>query len=450
MGAAKAAPAPAGSTNVAFISEPLSLAEAVNLGLRQNPDIQRAQTDLKASQGIILQTRAIAVPKLNANGDFNAVQDQSIDSFDAGPGQSFTLGNDKSWRSQIKLVQSIYEGGRILSSFRVAKLLREQAMLGYQTAVADTVLAVQVSYYNVLLAEQQIIVQERSIELLESEMADATRRYEAGTVPRFNVLRAEVEMANQKPELSRARNAFRISKNNLANLLGFTIPKGAIEDIPLNLSDKLAAEPLDINLGKAIERGLSNRTELESLRKVKALRQEDVINAKAGYLPSLQAFAGYDWHSSTFSDDLTDELHGWVAGVQMNWNIFDGLQTRGRVMEARARQERAELDVDDAQRQIELEVRTAHSTFIEAKEVLQSAAKVVEQAEEALRLATARNQAGTGTQLDVLSTRTALTEAQTTQNVALRDYSVARARLERAVGATVPSHASVMEAWESK
>ncbi len=71
---------------------------------------------------------------------------------------------------------------------------------------------------------------------------------------------------------------------------------------------------------------------------------------------------------------------------------------------------------------------------MEAREVLDSQKIVQEQAEEALRLATVRSQAGTGTQLDVLNAQTALTEARTTQIQAMRDYTVARARLERATG----------------
>ena len=89
----------------------------------------------------------------------------------------------------------------------------------------------------------------------------------------------------------------------------------------------------------------------------------------------------------------------------------------------------------DRGRQVELEVRTAYSNFIEAEELLRSQEKVLQQAEEALRLARARSEAGSGTQLDVLGAQTSLTEARTTQIQALHNYSVARARLERAVGA---------------
>ena len=113
-------------------------------------------------------------------------------------------------------------------------------------------------------------------------------------------------------------------------------------------------------------------------------------------------------------------------------------ELKGKVEQAKALYKKAECDVEDSARRIELEVRTAYSNFIEAKEVLESQKKVVEQAEEALRLANARADAGTGTQLDVLSAQTALTEARSTQVQALRDYAVARARLERAIGNSAP------------
>lgn len=63
------------------------------------------------------------------------------------------------------------------------------------------------SYYAALLALEQIGVQEASVKLLERELLDNQRRFDAGSVPRFNVLRAEVELANAKPRLIRARNA---------------------------------------------------------------------------------------------------------------------------------------------------------------------------------------------------------------------------------------------------
>ncbi len=444
-GRATGAPSSVPTTNN-FIPQPLALADAVNLALQRNANILRAQKDLEVAQGVIIQTRAVAIPKVNLGGSFAAAQSTDVDSVNNPPvvfqgvhvAPAFVFGNDQNWVTQLKLVQSLYEGGRIMSALRVARLTKERSMLDYQTAVANTVVDVQVAYYDVLLAVQQITVQEASVELLTRELADTTRRYDAGTVPRFNVLRAEVELANARPRLIRARNTYRISKNNLVNQLGFNVPKEAREDIPLTLSGKLTAEPYKMDLAQAIALALDRRTELESLRKVQALRKEEIVNARAPYRPSVQAFGGYDVHNSILSTDLSDEKYGWIAGVQFNWSLFDGWRTKGKVVEATALYERAGVEVDDAGRRIELEVRTAFSNFIEADEVLKSQEKVLEEAEEALRLARARSEAGTGTQLNVLSAQTALTEARTTQILALRDYSVARARLERAIGINIP------------
>ena len=419
-----------------FITQPLSLADSLNLALEQNPALRRARKEIEAAQGVVIQTRAVVLPRLKLTGAYNALQDSDVDKPPVNiPG--FTFGTDQNWNTQIRVVQSIYEGGRMSSALRAGRLTEERAVLNYQSAAADTVAAVQIAYYDALLGQHQIKVQEASIELLSRELADTRRRFEAGTVPRFNVLRAEVELANAQPRLIRARNVYRIAKNNLANLLGFDVPHDADEDIPLNLSDRLQAEPYGLEMSSALRLALERRPELGALRKTEALSSEDIVTARSGSKPTFQAYAGYDAHSSIFRSDLTSELNGWIAGVQLNWDIFDGLRTQGRVKEATARKEQAGIELEDAGRRIELEVRTAFSNFREAEEVMKSQEKVVEQADEALRLAASRSEAGAATQLDVLSAQTALTEARTTQIQALHDYAVARARLERAVGANV-------------
>jgi len=171
------------------------------------------------------------------------------------------------------------------------------------------------------------------------------------------------------------------------------------------------------------------------LRKQVELNQLNIVNAKSGYKPTVQLFAGYNWMNNEISTDLGNELAGWNAGAQLNWAMFDGLLTHGKVIQANAQFAHAKTDLADQSRQIELAVRTAYSDFIEAKEVLESQTKVQEEADEALREAKARADAGTGTQLDVLDAENSLTQARTTQIQALHDYATARAKMERAIGA---------------
>lgn len=425
-----ATPTPEGAAPV-WVSKPLALADAVNLALQQNGTILKGKSDLEAAYGVVVQTRAIALPKVRFAGQYQAIAENSIDT---PAGSTFAFGTDQAWTTEIRLVQSIYEGGRITSALRSAKLTKEQALLQYQAVVADTLLAVRISYYDILLAGQQIVVREASVNLLQRELDDQQRRFDAGTVPRFNVLRAEVAVANARPQLIRARNAERIAKNNLVNLLGYDVPRSIGEDLPLVLTDKLDAPPYQIDISAAIGEALERRPELAALRKAELLRQEDIINAQSGYKPSVQIFGGYGDRSSSFSADLGVDRHGWLAGAQLSWQLFDGFLTQGKISEARAYHQKSKTEVSDTARRIELEVRTAYSDFIEAREVLESQKKVQEQAEEALRLAVARADAGSGTQLDVLDAQTSLTEARTTQSLALRDYAVALAKLERAIG----------------
>jgi outer membrane protein len=419
-------------------AQPLSLADAINIALEHNHTIRRGRHDLEAAYGIVVQTRAIALPKLRANGDYLATdQTESFPPIQGAPDINFE--NDQRWSASVRLIQSIYEGGRVRSSLRAARLTREQALLQHQAVIAEALLAVRTAYYDVLLGRQQINVQEASVALLEKELADTRRRLDAGTVPQFNVLRAEVELAGAHPRLIRSRNSYRIAKNNLIHQLGYQIPTNMWENIELELADRLEPEAFDMELPAALGHALQHRPELGALEKSERLRKEDISSARAGFKPSVQLFAGYGSRSSQFSDDLSRDVSGWHAGAQVNWDIFDGWLTKGRVRQARALHDRARTELEETTRQIELDVRTAYSSFVEAREVLESQRKVQEQAEEALRLANSRAEAGSGTQLDVLNAQTSLTEARTTRIQAVRDYLVARARLMRAIGAETPA-----------
>jgi len=422
----------AADTNTpAWLARPLPLADALNTALTQNAAILKAKNDLAAAHGVVVQTRAVALPQLQASGQYKATDPNAVESFGA-----FSQ-PQQNWNAGIQIVQNIYMGGKLVAAIRAADATKQQALAIYQTAVADTLLAVRLAYYDVLLAAQQITVREASVKLLQKELEDQQHRYDAGTVPHFNVLRAEVAVANERPFLIQARNNYRIAKNNLANLLGYNLPREIWEDIPLNLTETFDTAPLTVNLPDAIQQALSRRTELTVARKNIDLQRLNVVSAKAGYQPTVSVFAGYDWFNSKFTPpvELDHDIRGWNAGAQLSWNIFDGALTAGKVTQAKALYEKSQTELADQSRQIELAVRTAYSDFIQARETLDSQAKVQEQADEALREANARAEAGTGTQLDVLNAETSLTQARTTQIQAQHDYVAARAKLERAIGA---------------
>src|SRR5580658_3632578 len=253
LAALAAWPAPAqtnqtGDTNI--FAQPLSRADVVQIALRQNTAILKGKADLRASYGIEMQLRAIALPQLSAGGGYNDLQHSLVENFPL-PSQYNIQFPHQNWNADIKVQQSIYAGGRLTSAFRSAKLTRDQALLNYQTTLADTLLAVRIAYDDVLVAEQQMAVHEASVQLLTHELEDVRKRFNAGTVPQFDVLRAQVELANERPRLIQARNDHRIGKDNLLNLLAVHLPK-SIWDFPLELSDTLEARPYEIDLPAAL------------------------------------------------------------------------------------------------------------------------------------------------------------------------------------------------------
>ena len=143
---------------------------------------------------------------------------------------------------------------------------------------------------------------------------------------------------------------------------------------------------------------------------------------------------GYSWVRGPFSAAWDARVEGWTAGVQSSWDIFDGRATAGRVMQAKSQWEQAKLTLADTTLAIEVQVRQAYSSLIEAWELVQASSKTVEQAQEALRLANVRYGAGTATQLDVLTSQVALTQARLNQLQAYYGYNVAQAAMRQAMG----------------
>jgi len=280
-----------------------------------------------------------------------------------------------------------------------------------------------------------IKVQEQSVHLLESQLKDQQNRFEAGTVPRFNVLQAEVALYNQLPLLITAQNNYRISKITLAKTLGLDFQPRRGESPPLEVIGEMPYNPRTISLVDAIELGKERRPFLKEAR-ANVLNQLQQVRAAAGqYLPTITTSGGGEWVSSPTNSSWHDISKGWIATVQGSMPIWDSGAIAGQVIQQRALFSEAKITYDDDVRQVELEVQTAYSNLQQNLELIKSQEKNVELADEALRLAKARLDAGAGVQLDVLNAQVQLLTAQTTQLQGLFGYNSSLAEFDRATGA---------------
>src|SRR5205814_2166393 len=311
---------------------------------------------------------------------------------------------------------------------------RDSAYFAFRNALDQVIATVKTQFYQVILNKALIGVQEQSVGLLESQLKDQQNRFEAGTVPSFNVLQAQVALSNQIPQLISARNNYRISQIQLAKTLGLDFEPRRGENPPLEVMGEMVYIPRVMGLADAIELGKQRRPFLKRQRANVLNQIEQVHVALGGWFPTINANGGGEWLSSQFNSSWGDISKGWLTTVTGSWPIWDSGQVWGQVKQQRALLSESEITFDDDVRQVELEIQQAASNLSQNRELIQATEKNVQQAEEAVRLAKARLDAGAGTQLDVLNAQVQLTTAQSTRLQALFGYNSSLAEFDRVTG----------------
>ena len=406
------------------VPEALDLPYSLGFALDNNFTIRQAKERIKQQEGIVLEVRSAQIPNVSAAAGY-ARSDTEISS----------NGLDHNWSVNITARQVLFSGGGVTAGVKSQQLALDAAVLALRAVINDVLLEVRTRFYTVLVNRERIKVQEQNSELLQRQLQDVKNRYEAGTVSNFEVLRAEVALANAQPALITARNDYRLAIEEVRQSLGFVNVNGQnVAQVP-DFIGTLEYHPVSYDLRSALESARQQRPDLQRLAKLAASAEQGVIARRANYQPDLSLYGAYDWRmNSTGSSSLANARDGWTVGLQSSWDIFDGRATAGRVSQARSQFELAKLSVAEAQLSVDVDVRRSISTYQQATELAEASKKVVAQAEEAVRLANARFGAGTATQLDVLTSQVDLTTARLNQLQAYYSYNVAVANVRRAMG----------------
>jgi outer membrane protein TolC len=447
-----------------------TLDQAILTALQRNPTLLNAEQEIKRTKGVIIQVRAQALPQVNVNGRYDwtdpnlrsaqfqnttatitgtttgtaasivdspasQVRDvQAMAKASPTPGVTNTQLSDISYSIQVTGTQLIFNG-TTYNQIRGTFFQRDSAYFAFRNILDQLLATVKTQFYQVVVNRELIKVQEQSVHLLESQLKDQQNRFEAGTVPRFNVLQAEVALYNQLPLLITAQNNYRISKITLAKTLGLDFQPRRGESPPLEVIGEMPYNPRTIALAAAIELGKERRPFLKEAR-ANVLNQLQQVRSAAGqYLPTITTSGGGEWVSSPTNSSWHDISKGWIATVQGSMPIWDSGAIAGQVIQQRALFSEAKITYDDDVRQVELEIQQAYSNLQQNEELVKSQEKNVELADEALRLAKARLDAGAGVQLDVLNAQVQLLTAQTTRLQGLFGYNSSLAEFDRATGA---------------
>ena len=297
---------------------------AVQTALRQNPDILKQLQEIERTLGQIIEVRAQALPHLAATGSFMQEDNRLLDTnrqtgstptiivvptsgggsqpaldlsslqkqLGSSSQSSFSSPGDKSWKVDFEVKQVLYAGGQVRAAINIAKFTSDSSYYQLRNIVDQVIATTRTQFYDVLLNRALITVQEESVQLLGDQLKDQQNRFEAGTVPRFNVLRGEVAVANARPALITARNNYLIAQLQLARTLGLEPgPQGKPTFYCVGKID-VAERPL--GLLNALQIAKERRAFLKVQRQQILVAKEQIQVALAGYKPRLDANAGYE------------------------------------------------------------------------------------------------------------------------------------------------------------
>jgi len=405
----------------ASLPDPLDLNGAITYALGHNYVILQAREQIRQQDGIILQVQAPGIPNISGNAGYQRNQSTVSETFPETNSQ---------WQAQIKATQTLFAGGGIHAAVRSARLTRDADLFDLQTAINGALLDVRTRFYTVLLNRERVRVQEQNIDLLSHQVRDSQSEARAGTVSNFDVLRAKVALANAQPDLITARNDYRNSIEQLRQSLG--VPRGG-QELPA-VTGTLDYTAQDFPLETALASAHEHRPEILRLAKLQEAGEETVTNAKANYYPNLGVFGAYERVGEGLVQGGSFNANGWLVGVQSSWAIFDGRATAGHVSQTKSQLRQTRLSAAQEELSVDVEVRQAVSSLQEAQELVAATQQTSDEAAEALRLANSRFKAGSATQLDVLTSQVALTQARTNQLQADYTHLVAVANMRKAIG----------------
>jgi TolC family type I secretion outer membrane protein len=404
----------------------LTLRDCIDTALKNQPQIRVAQQNVNAGRGRETQAVSPFFPQVSASTGYS--ENRSL-------GGAFGESITKSYTTTLSVNQLLYDFGKTDNALDAARWGTRSSQRDLERTIQEVILNVKQAYYSLLAAKKLVEVAQKTIEQTEGHLKQAQAFFRAGSKPRFDVTRAEVEVNSAKLGLINAQNSVRIRTIVLNNAMG--IDPGQATAI----EDRLPAVPAITTLEGAQADALKNRPEL-----LKA--EADIEAAKArlraeesNYFPTLSANGAYNWATGT--QDL-GEFNGvplvgkvqdsWNAGVMVTVPLFQGGLTRGRVSEARANLIAIEVQRDATRQSILLEVNQSYADMESAKVRIDVMESSLQKARENLEIAQGRYEAGFGPYLEVTDAQLSAVNAETDHVQALYDYYLAAARLLKATG----------------
>jgi len=404
----------------------ITLAEALRLAAQNAPAMVQARQNLRVAHAQELQTFGAFLPSISSSVNGSQSGAQRIDATTGKPVNTGSLIN-----SSVGLSASLdlFTGFRRGANRRAAQATttqREAAQLQQEYATA---LAAKQAFFTALADAELVTVAESQLRRSGEQLRLATEKLRLGATTRADSLSARVDYGNSQLQLIQAQANLQFAQVNLGRTIGID---GAVAPV--------ADSALEVRLGTLDTVALRN----EATANAPSVRQAEASLAasraslgasRSQYLPTISASASQSWaraEQTLFSG--IPFTSSWSVRVGLSYPIFNGFQRETNIATADANVITAQANLRDARLALDASLTQAVSGLYSASQQIDIARVSVAAAEENLRMQQERYRLGTSTIVDLLTTQTALNQAQANLVQARYNYLVARAQIEALVG----------------
>lgn len=414
----------------------VTLAQMLDHAGKQSPMVLAARSEAAMAEGGALASLAGFLPQITVSEVFTRSNDP-VFAFGTKLRQSIFSQQDFSipslnepsaitnYATRAVLQQPLFNGGQSRYGRRTALAYLDAANEAAVFTAQEAAFQVKQSYYSLILARESLVVIDAALEAARGHRHQASRMAETGMATRADELKASVRVAELEQERIRARNTVTVAAEYLKLASGWT------GEAPLSPADTLARSDFEAGIETLTAHAMSGHARLAAAEHVARAAEYASRSALGEYIPHLNAFAQFERNSDkAFGGDGDN----WMVGVSLDWKIFNGLSTAGKVKTARAVREKANHEAALMRHKVSVEVRQAWLDSRAAAERIEVADSAREQADESLRIVQNQYREGLATITDLLDTELAATNARLGYTGALYEYNLALARLSLASG----------------
>ncbi len=439
FGAVPAWGLPAGQAGEAPSPETVTLDDALQTALRAYPTMIRSSA--RVDEADALRDRAVSdfLPRVEIQGRVSRISDAarieiapgSFGITPIGPIPPSRLELDAGDRDnvgvRVSVIQPIYTGGYLTGKLREAEAARRVADFERQIEKEDLVFRVEQAYIAVLRAEADFQIAGRETDDIEAHLKKVRDRYDAGAVPRNDVLKTEARRAHARQVRTSAANRVSLSKTDL-NLF---LRRDARAEIQI-------AEPADAwsppeSFEEAVRTALDRRPEMRSANQRTAMAEAGRAVSRSDYFPKVSAAGVVDRQKET----IAVRPETWELVGTATWTVWEWGKTKNAVRAAARRIDASQADALLAEDGVVHDVREALLALEEAAENGSAAEAGLRHADENARVTSDRFDVGLATSTDVLDAETLLTQARLDRTKAGYDLLAAKSLCRRAMGVSL-------------